>query len=149
MKKKLKHISWIKLALLFVLVIPFTSCTHNNGNIGYLFGIWTLESVEIDGEIQPQKQAEITWSFQNNIIWMHAVYDHEGVHDAFAYWNWIDGKKQLELDLSHDYYEEMKELQWGTRVKLDVLKYTKNDLQLLYYDKHGKRVIFTFRKLVA
>ena len=31
-------------------------CTHNNGDIGPLFGTWALDCMSIDGEPQPQPE---------------------------------------------------------------------------------------------
>ena len=39
-----------RIILLIVIALSFNACTHNNGDIGDLFGTWKLETITIDGE---------------------------------------------------------------------------------------------------
>lgn len=57
------------LPIAFICWLLTTSCTHNNGNIGPLFGKWKLESVE-GGTDQNRPLAGHTmfWSFQAAVI---------------------------------------------------------------------------------
>ena len=46
MKRLISHIT---LAVLAIFVLG--SCSKNNGDIGYWFGLWHLDSIEVNGEV--------------------------------------------------------------------------------------------------
>jgi len=56
---------------LLLTCLTFNSCVTNNGDIGFLYGIWDLKAVEIDGVEQSSWNDDdsfTTFSFQNNIV---------------------------------------------------------------------------------
>ena len=50
------------------LLFSTASCTHNNGDIGNLFGTWRMTSMTVDGEAAEGLRGDYYWAFQNNII---------------------------------------------------------------------------------
>ncbi|MDE6078923.1 MAG: lipocalin-like domain-containing protein [Duncaniella sp.] len=56
-----------------------TGCTHNDGDIGDLFGWWTLDSLTADGTPTPLTDDEVllcTWAFQTSVIQIQETLDH-------------------------------------------------------------------------
>ena len=60
--------SLIYSVLSIVMMILVTSCTTNDGDIGFLGGHWRLDAIEIDGTNDDDYSGNITWAFQNRII---------------------------------------------------------------------------------
>lgn len=74
-----------RLFLISVVAIFATGCTHNNGDIGPLFGQWILTDITADG----QRPADIVptnwnWRFQNAVLLISEV-DYLG-HEYSQYW---------------------------------------------------------------
>ena len=65
--------------ILFALIALFSlaSCMQNNGRIGDIFGLWKVESIEINGEIEEEYQGNLFFAFQNDVVAMceRAPYD--------------------------------------------------------------------------
>ena len=71
--------------ILFTLLVFFTlaSCTQNNGRIGDLFGLWKVESVEIDGVPDKDYPGTLFFAFQNDVVGMcETLENHE------SYWTY-------------------------------------------------------------
>lgn len=55
------------------MMVPFTGCTRNNGDIGPWFGTWHLMSIEAYGVPEDGYDGDIFWAFQNDVIAMTRV----------------------------------------------------------------------------
>lgn len=81
-----RHISYQ--ATLFALVLTLLAgCTHNNGDIGPLFGKWKVTAIEADGTAQPDYRGNVFWSFQSHTVEVTAVFDHHERYDGFGCWS--------------------------------------------------------------
>ena len=89
-----------------ILSMMSMACTHNDGDIGDLFGVWRLTQLTADGEpIQlygDHDDGELVacdWAFQGNVMKIEMIYPYYD-HDAtFCIWSREDDK--LLLDFSH------------------------------------------------
>ena len=64
----MKHLIYIAIA---VIAVTLTSCMHNGGDIGYLFGQWRLEQVEYNDVAQ--ECDTVFFSFQSNVFQMRKI----------------------------------------------------------------------------
>ena len=101
MKKTIFHI-----ILFIVAMMALGGCARNNGDIGYWFGLWHLDSIEIDGTIDDQYDGKYYFLFQNKVFCVRYV--EEAIHDyreAFAKWEEdADGKTMTIRFLDNRYY---------------------------------------------
>ena len=58
------HLALLSLALLLAL----NSCSHNNGDIGPWFGLWHLESIDVDGTEQADYEGDFFFMFQGKVF---------------------------------------------------------------------------------
>lgn len=81
-----------------------TSCTHNDGDIGPLFGSWRLESASRDNvamTLTPGKYT--TWSFQNSIVLVQLIdATHYSESRIGSFSRPADGKLRIDFDNSAD-----------------------------------------------
>ena len=70
---------------IFVILLTslLAACTHNDGDIGPLFGSWQLESIEVDGTVDSSYTGNVFWGFQSSVIRMAVVNEH---HEHVDYW---------------------------------------------------------------
>lgn len=62
------------LAILIAFFGILSSCTHNDGDIGPLFGAWRLESATRDNaELILPAGKYTTWSFQNSLVMVQLI----------------------------------------------------------------------------
>ncbi len=78
------------LLIILLIVITTLSCTHNNGDIGELFGSWYLESIEIDGVDSSSYEGDIFFAFQNSVTTMTQVDDYNTTTTIYGDWSRSD-----------------------------------------------------------
>ena len=49
-------------------IVAMSSCTKNNGDIGYWFGLWHLDSIELNGEVDNNYNGCYYFKFQNKVF---------------------------------------------------------------------------------
>ena len=64
----MKYLIYMAIA---VIAATLTSCMHNGGDIGYLFGQWRLEQVEYDDVAQ--ECDTVFFSFQSNVFQIRKI----------------------------------------------------------------------------
>ena len=77
----------INLFIAITTLALMASCTHNDGDIGPLFGTWHVESIEVDGTLDATYQGDLFVMFQSNMCDWRIV--DEGAHtyvNAWASW---------------------------------------------------------------
>lgn len=84
-----------------VVLCLLSSCTRNNGDIGELFGLWRVTSIEINGEELDNYGGTMYFAFQTTVFCQKTVIEstHE-YEDRFATWKY-EGK-DIVIDF-HDY----------------------------------------------
>ena len=91
MKKSIFHI-----VLLVTALTVLGSCSHNNGDIGYWFGLWHLDSIEIDGVQDKQYDGQYYFLFQGKVFCIRYVNEknHEYT-EGFARWEESNNGKTM------------------------------------------------------
>lgn len=134
-------------------------CTHNNGDIGDLFGTWKLEKITIDGEIDRGYGDNILWKFQSSIIEMQQVND--ALHETFkSHGSWSRPEAGvLVLDFTHidndnpepgsEVYSPLPatHLPSACKINMDLLQLDGSKMKLRYIDSLTNEVYeYYFKK---
>lgn len=86
----------------FFALTLFSSCTHNNGDIGELFGTWKLQSITINNEIDTTYQNDIFWKYQASVTSMIKVNDDtHDFSDVWGTWRYVNDGSAIEFDYTH------------------------------------------------
>lgn len=56
------------------MLLTLASCTHNNGDIGPLFGQWKVTSIDIDEKPMEDYKGNLFFSFQNDVVLVYGTY---------------------------------------------------------------------------
>lgn len=134
-------------------------CTHNNGDIGDLFGTWKLDKITIDGEVDRGYGDDILWKFQSSIIEMEQVND--ALHETFkSHGSWSRPEEGLlVLDFTHtdndnpepgsEVYSPLPatHLPSGCKIDMDLLQLDGSKMELRYIDPLTTKVYeYYFKK---
>ena len=145
--------------VLLIIALTFNACTHNNGDIGELFGTWKLQSITIDGEIDSSYDNNVLWKFQSSIMSM--IRANDSTHnrlETWGTWSYANDDTQLELNFTHTdndnpkpgstKYSPLPEtyLPKATIFTLDIIKLNNNEMILVYHSIDGKEYRYKFKK---
>lgn len=137
------------------LMIFFSACTRNNGDIGPLFGNWRVETLSADGEDMPLYEGDVllyTWSFQSHIIVINSILPHDDADAVRGTWSITD--KELLLDFDHTDIDgslnytppPALHLDGGAVNRLAILKYTSSELMLERSGVDGIKYVYHLKK---
>lgn len=91
--------------LAILALTALSSCTHNDGDIGPWFGLWHLDSIEIDGVPDAAYDGHIYFMFQNKVFSMRWVDDSTHSYiESFAQWQHSDDDKTLTISFIDNRY---------------------------------------------
>lgn len=148
-----------RIIILIIMALSFNACTHNNGDIGSLFGTWKLQSISINGNTDTSYQNNILWKFQASVICMVRVNDDTHVkHESWGTWSYANDETQLTLDFTHtdndnpntgsSKYSPLPEtyLPESAVSTLDIIKLNSNEMILIYHSADGKEYQYKFKK---
>ena len=78
-------------------------CTHNDGDIGHWFGLWHLDSIEIDGTPSADYDGNAYFMFQGKVFCIRYVYevDHSYI-ESYALWQESDDHQTMTLTFADD-----------------------------------------------
>ena len=145
--------------VLLIIALTFNACTHNNGDIGELFGTWKLQSITIEGEIDSSYDNNVLWKFQSSIMSM--IRANDSTHnrlETWGTWSYANDDTQLELNFTHTdndnpkpgstKYSPLPEtyLPKATISTLDIIKLNNSEMILLYHSIDGKEYRYKFKK---
>ena len=83
-----------------VLAVCCASCTHNNGDIGDLFGTWHTESIVVDGTpLAAAVTDSMFWKFQNDLMCINIPYGYHEAHKSWA--RYVHDGDILKVDFSY------------------------------------------------
>lgn len=77
----------ILISFLTLMLASLSSCMHNDGNIGNLFGTWKIETIAIDGQLDSSYEGDVFVQFQTEVVRLVQVqhnYDHT---EYFGSWS--------------------------------------------------------------
>lgn len=139
-------------------VISLVSCVTNDGDIGLLYGQWTLTGLTIDSESTEIDVKLYFWRFQSDII---KIQRYEGNnHSSSSVGTWERSENDLYLNFTHsaategsgnwDFYNPPPELGIpGREISLlNIERLTNKDMVLRYDGPDGKIYRYTFKKLI-
>lgn len=102
----------LRLFAFLLLSVAMAGCTKNNGDIGYYFGEWALESLSVDGvkvtlygedaaDPSPEFGSPIlyTLAFQGEVARITVIYQHHDIAGIFG--SWQDLGDKIVLNFSH------------------------------------------------
>lgn len=101
MKLTSKHIALI-VALLMAVA---TSCTSNDGNIGFWFGQWKVTSITVNDSIATSQDRTLYFSFQSGVIEQKIIYSAHAYNQAFGSWSENEAQKTVTFTFYEDLYE--------------------------------------------
>lgn len=129
-----------------VTAILITACTHNNGDIGPIFGQWQLTAVETAGTALPVTLPEgnIYWGFQSSTIHMSWITPDHGQDNRFGNFRLDDDT--LFLDFPDEGYQFAPLLGLPDQCAMQVIRLTSKQLILMYQPTDDGSVTYTFRK---
>lgn len=137
----MKTIRLYILPLIILTCLLGAGCTHNNGDIGPLFGRWKL--IEASG--LPQSAPEgIFWAFQSSVIQMqrNGAYGEEST----VYGKWQLDRQELRLDFPDEDYAPLPELDLPRQCSLRVEHLSRSEMKLTYTNPDGGRQTYTLKK---
>lgn len=94
MKQLVTHITVALLALLWL-----TSCSHNNGDIGYWYGLWHLDSIEVDGMSDETYDGHYFFMFQGKVFSL-AWIDEDNHERLESYASWQPSNDDATMTIS-------------------------------------------------
>lgn len=148
----------INVIMIWMAAVALAGCTHNNGDIGELFGTWKLEEITVDGDADTAYRDNVVWKFQSSIIEMQEIYD--GIHEtANSFGTWSRQADVMKLDFTHtdnehpepgaDNYSPLAvtRLPRAQVVDLDVLELSGSKMKLRYIDAAASTtIVYDFKK---
>lgn len=135
-------------------------CTHNNGDIGDLFGVWRLTELTADGtpvdlygdSADADGLVACDWAFQGNVVKIEMIYPH---YEHFAHYGiWSREDDKLVLDFSHttgqsDNFDPPAGLHLVARgiTTLTITEMSRSKMTGWYVDAQGVRYEYYLRRL--
>lgn len=152
-----KHI--YRIIAVSILSIMSAACTHNDGDIGDLFGVWRLTELTADGtHVDLYGDADVDglqacdWAFQGNVVKIEMIYPYYD-HDA-SYGIWSREGDRLLIDFSHTSGESINfdppaELHLEARgvTSLTMTEMSRTRMTGWYVDSEGVRYEYHLRRL--
>ena len=140
------RIKTLIIALSATLFIAITaSCTHNNGNIGYLFGKWKITSiVRGNTPVALPEGVDYYWNFQNTTVCMQTIGEYHQEQRDYGNFRHLDNT--LYLDFSDERFAPPAALLLPRQSELQVLVLKRGDMTLTYYPTPDDPVTYTFVK---
>lgn len=133
----------ITLLAAFALIL-LSGCTHNNGDIGKIFGTWKMHRAECHGVSDPADGTDMFWSFQSGIVRIdmqrsghddsHSTHGNFRIDDNTLFLDFPDTDRPMPLEGIPDSSE------W------QILRLTKRELTVMYTFTEGKTVTYYFKK---
>lgn len=86
-------------------LVALSGCTHNDGDIGHWFGLWHLDSIEIDGTPDADYDGNTFFMFQGKVFCIRNVEDaNHGYIESFALWQESDDHQSMTLSFVDDQF---------------------------------------------
>lgn len=148
-----------RIITLLIIALTFNACTHNNGDIGELFGTWKLQSITIDGEIDSSYEDNVLWKFQSSVMCM--IRANDSTHnrlESWGTWSYANDDTLLELNFTHTDNDNPKpgstkysplpetHLPKSTIFTLDIIKLNSSEMILIYHSIEGKEYQYKLKK---
>lgn len=133
-----------RIFLLAVVILIITACTHNNGDIGPLFGNWKLDKAEYLSMQPLEIDRPMFWAFQNTTF--RCIYQDNPPEGTITYGNFRLDDNTLFLNFPDEGYPPPQELRIPAESEWQVLRLTHSDLTVRYSPSPGSSVTLYFKK---
>lgn len=146
----------LRILLTALTAILAGACTHNNGDIGPLFGTWALDAMLIDGQEAVLPDADTFMQFQNRVVMVKLI-DSRATTLSYNVGSWQREADVLELDFNHrqdgvepgtGIYQAPEWLHFvdrGTTV-LQILSLKSGGMRLKQLTPEGPTIVYDFHK---
>lgn len=144
---KINTCIWRMVAPLTVLILlAVAACTHNDGDIGPIFGQWQLTNVEGGTESNRPADTDVMyWKFQSSVIEMYTVTPWHTSNNRFGNFRIADNTLFLDFPDSEGYGQP--HLGLPRQCELQILRLDSKHLVVEYHpETDAAGVVFTFRK---
>ncbi len=147
------------LSILWLLILAVSAC-KNEGDIGALFGTWSLTGMTVNGQEPTDFETNrTTWSFQNDIV--RIVYDLGPSDYDDRLGSWVktesNGHKYLDFNFTHSEdgvapgagaYCAPQWLGWPTNriIRLEYVKDSSREMVLTWMSDEGDTYVYTLKK---
>lgn len=151
-----KSLNYLFKSLATTILLVISCSCQNDGHIGWIFGVWRVESYTVDGEdVMNDKAANTTFSFQNNIVEVVALGPVAG--DAETCWGtWDETADRLILNFGHSddanppgtgIYSAPLWLGMTSDAPVDMLlRRSSRRMYLSWTDIHGRSISYELKK---
>lgn len=143
MKTRIHTLSAL-LSIAFLLAL--SSCTHNNGDIGPLFGQWKLISIETQGVDLPEYDSDVFWCFQDSAIQILSRTDQHEFEQRYGNWSLTDNDTRLLLTFPDPRWPASQAIGLRETTVLRVITLTSRDAVFEMSDTDGASITYTLRK---
>lgn len=93
----------LHIILAIVALMSLGSCSHNDGDIGYWFGLWHLDSIEINGTPVPDYDGNTYFMFQGKVFCIRCVYETlHAYNESYAQWQESDDHQSATITFVDD-----------------------------------------------
>lgn len=137
----MKH---IRLIIILLIGVVAAGCTHNNGDIGPLFGKWKVTSIVAEGITADPYQGNVFWDFQSHTI---SVSEQMPNHDySQGFGNWSMSGDELTIDFPDETRQPPAASLLPSSCRLQVLKLNTGHAIFLLHRADGATITFTLKK---
>lgn len=146
-----------RIIVFITLMFASINCT-NNGNIGFLYGLWLLEDFTIDGVEADIEVSHYNWRFQSNIIQIDEVIEETGHYvESFGTWKMIGNDELLELNFTHVDSETSSDspaynppfalgIPPRSITIMRIIAHTDSRMTLSFVNAEGETLVYKFKK---
>lgn len=127
-----------------LLIFIFCRCTHNNGDIGHLFGQWRIESVKYDNAPQPDYDGNLFLSFQNSVVQITQTGEHNTSRRSYGSWHIDDNT--LFIDFDDPDFPPFGNIGFSIHNRLQILRLTNSEMILQSDPDTDISIIYTLKK---
>lgn len=133
------------LPLAIIIALATIGCTRNNGNIGPVFGLWKLTSIETSGCTVPMDyEGNIFWGFQNSVIMMTKELPYH--QEIRIYGNFTRNDDRIAIDFPDNNMAVFPELGLPRLASLNVIKLSGSEMILEYHPSPVATIEYRFKK---
>lgn len=149
-----RHIILVAAVLMMTIA---AGCTHNDGDIGPLFGSWRLKDITVTGNGPAPAVPDVVWSFQSSVIRFQTLASHHDYYENWASWS-LDGDNMTVNFVNHD--DDTPESYWpyttppipGFPRQVEVMvmhveNLTSSDMVLSYASSDGLTYTYKLKKI--
>ena len=130
-----------------VVIVLLTACTRNDGNIGELYGMWRVATIEVGDEPLKDYSGTIYFEFQSNVFCQKQVNElNHNNDDRFASWHY-QSTDEIILDFSD--YRYIPFATTGMQKGQNLVKIEKckgKDLEMSYEAPEGTYYRYKLKK---